>query len=286
MQTGVSQILGQTAKVLKARAGGLFGLWGVYFAGQILLFVILGVVIGASTFGSLAAGAGGADPGSAMAGFGAGMILAIIVAYLLILLVALAQSSSLIAYASPLQKLSFGDALNSGVRSALPMLGVAVLMLIAYFVLALVLGLVLGVLGAVSTAVSGLLAILMIPAGIYLMCRICTINAVVAVDGVTNPINAISGGWAQTRGSVWAIIGVMVIFLIALLIVGGLLLWPFIRASVEAGAGGAPDFSGMGLSMLGFFVFSVAISVVSAALVAAIHAELSDTSMTKADVFS
>lgn len=287
MQTSVSRILGKTGEVLRTRFGGLVGLWGVFFAAQIVLFMILAAVIGASTFGALAAGAGGAAPESGLGGLGAGIIVTIILAYVVILLISLAQSSSLIAYASPLQKLSFGDALNSGVRSALPMVGVALLLLVAYFVVAFLVALVLGLLGSVSSALSGLIAILLIPAGIYAASRICTINAVVAVDRVTNPINAIAAGWTQTRGSVWAILGAMVIFLVALVVVGGLLAWPLISASISAGAGGVPDLGGLGLTFLGFFLFSIAVSVVSAALIAAIHAEVSSASASKAtDVFS
>ena len=180
MQTSVSQILAKTGETVKSRFGGLLGILGVYFAAQIVLLIVLGVVVGGSMFGAMASIGAGAPGESVWAGFGVGMFVMILLAYLLILLVAAAQSSSLIAFASPLQRLSFGDALNAGFRSALPMLGVMVLLLIVYFVCALVLGLVIGLIGAISTTLAGLLGILLIPVGIYVMCRICTINAVVA----------------------------------------------------------------------------------------------------------
>jgi hypothetical protein len=289
MQTSVSQILAKTGATVGSRFGGLLGIWGIYFVAQIALVVVLGLVIGASVFGAIAgAGAAGLDgPGAGM-GLGVGMILMIVLAYLAILLIAVAQSSSLIAFASPLQKLSLGDALNAGMRSALPMLGVMVLLLIVYFVGALILGLVMGVIGSISTTLAGLVGIFLIPVGIYLMCRICTINAVVAVERVGNPIAAIKRGWAQTSSNVLAILGVMVIFVIALVVVGGLLFMPVISSMMSATMSGAPpSLSGMGLSMVGFFVFSIVMTIVSSALFAVIHAEVSDTSPAKTtDVFS
>lgn len=289
MQTSISQILAKTGETVKSRIGGLLGIWGIYFAAQIVLFIVLGLVIGGSIMAVMGGvGAGGLGGEGAAAGLGAGMILIIILAYLVVLLIAVAQSSSLIAFASPLQKLSLGDALNAGFRSALPMLGVMVLLIIVYFVGALVLGLVLGLIGAVSTTLAGLIGILLIPAGIYLMCRICTINAVVAVEGVTNPITAIQRGWAQTNSNVLPIFAVLVIFVVALVVVGGLLFMPMISSIMSASMSGAPpSFAGMGMTMVMFFLFSIVMTVVSSALFAVIHAEVSGASPAKTtDVFS
>jgi hypothetical protein len=283
MQTSVSQILAKTGETVKSRIGGLLGIWGIYFVVQIVLGILLFVVIGASVFGALAmAGSGGMDSAGAGMGFGVGTIVMIFLAYMAILLIAVAQSSSLIAFASPLQKLSLGDALNTGFRSALPMLGVMVLLIIVYFVGALVVGLILGLIGAISTTLSGLIGLLLIPVGIYLMCRICTINAVVAVDGVTNPINAIKRGWAQTNSNVLPIFVVLVIFVVALAVVGGLLIVPMFSSMMSASMmGEAPSFAGMGMTMVLLFLFSIVMTVVSSALFAVIHAEISDASPTK-----
>jgi hypothetical protein len=280
MQTSVSKILAKTGETVKSRFGGLLGIWGIYFAAQIVLFIVLGVAIGASAFGAVAAaGADGLDGESAGLGLGAGMILMLILAYLAIIAIALAQTGSLIAFASPLQRISLGDALNVGFRSVLPLLGVFVLMLIAYFVAAIIVGLVLGIVGAISTTLAGLLGILLIPLLIYVMCRICTVYGVVAVDGVRNPLTAIQRGWAQTGSNVWAILGVIVIFFVAVLIVGGLLFMPMVTSMMSATMSGEPpSFAGMGLTMVGFLVFTVVLTIVSSALFAVIHAEVSDAS--------
>ncbi len=288
MQTSVSQILAKTGETIRSRFGGLLGLWGAYFAGQIVLFIILGVVIGASTFGAFAAaGSGGMDPSAGLMGLGGGVVLMLILAYLAILLIAAAQSSSMIAYASPLQRPSFGDALNTGIRSALPMLGVMVLLLIAYFICALVVGLVGGLLASVLGSAAAVLVFLLIPALLYLACRLCTINGVVAVDGVTNPITAIQRGWAQTRSNALSIFGAIVIFAIGAVVIGGLLLIPYFNMISGAATGEVPGVGSALLTFVGFFGAMVLITITSSALFAVIHAEVSDASPTKAsDVFS
>ena len=291
MQTSVSQILSKTGEVVKTRFGGLLGLFGIYVAAQIVLAIVLSLVAGASMFGAMAAmgaGGAGADPAGLGMGLGAGMILMLILLYLVFILIAMAQTGSLIAFASPLQRLSLGDALNAGFRSALPLLGVFVLLMIVYIVCAFIVGLVLGVIGSISTTLSGLLGILMIPVLIYAACRICTIYGVVAVDGVRNPVTAIQRGWAQTASNVLPILGVTVIFLVAAAVVGGLLFMPMFSSIMGASMTGAPpSFTGMGLSMIGFLIFWVVATIVSSALYAVIHAEVSDSSASKAtEVFS
>jgi hypothetical protein len=288
MQTSISQILAKTGETVKSRFGGLLGIWGIYFAAQIVLFVVLGVVIGGSIMAVMGGvGAGGLGGEGAAAGLGAGAILMFILAYLAILLIAAAQSSSLIAFASPLQKLSLGDALNAGFRSALPMLGVMVLLLIAYFICALVIGLVGGILASVVGSAVGVLVILLIPALLYLACRLCTINGVVAVDGVTNPITAIQRGWAQTRSNALSIFGAIAIFAIGAIVIGGLMLIPYFNMISAAATGELPGVGSAVLTFIGFFGAMIILTVVSSALFAVIHAEVSDASPAKTtDVFS
>lgn len=280
MQTSVSRIFSKTGETLKTRSGPLFGLWATFFAAQIVLMVGLVAVIGVSTF------AGASADGSPF-GFGGGMILGIIVMYLVILLIAAAQNASLTAMASPLQRISFGDALNAGVRSALPMLGVIVLLLIGYFVCALVAGLVFGVVATLGKPIAVLLGLLLIPAVIYLACRLCVINAVVAVDGVGNPVTAIARGWAMTRGHVSTILGAVLLFLVGTVVLGGLLFYSYFTSMMAAATMGQPPSAGGSLlTILAFFVYSIAVSIVGAALFAVIHGELSDTSATRTtDVF-
>lgn len=281
MQTSVSQILAKTGETVKNRIGGLIGIWGIYFAAQIVLFIVLGLVIGGSMMAVMGGiGAGGLGGDGMAAGLGGGAILMFILAYLAILLIAAAQSSSMIAFASPLQKLSLGDALNAGFRSALPMLGVMVLLLIAYFLCALVIGLVGGILASVLGSAVGVLAILLIPALLYVACRLCTINGVVAVDGVTNPITAIQRGWAQTRSNTLAIFGAIVIFAIGAIVIGGLMLIPYFAMITAATSGEMPGVGSMLLTFVGLFGAMIVLTVIGQALFAVVHAEVSDASPT------
>jgi hypothetical protein len=281
MQTSVSQILAKTGETVKNRIGGLLGIWGIYFAAQIVLFIVLGVVIGGSLMAAVGGiGAGGLGGEGAAAGFGAGAILMFILAYLAILLIAAAQSSSMIAFASPLQKLTLGDALNAGFRSALPMLGVMVLLLIAYFICALVIGLVGGILASVLGSAAGVLVLLLIPGLLYLVCRLSTINGVVAVDGVTNPITAIQRGWAQTRSNTLAIFGSIVIFAIGAIVIGGVMLIPYFNMIGAVTSGEMPGVGSSVLTFIGFFGAMIILTVIGQALFAVIHAEVSDASPT------
>lgn len=279
MQTSISQILGKTGEILVGRVGPLLGLWASYFVAQIVLFVILVAVMGVSAFGSVS--------GANVPALGAGMIVAIVVVYIGYLALAFAQAGSLTAMASPLQRLSFSDAVGAGMRSVAPMLGVMVLLLIGYLAAALVIGILAGVLSMLGSVGPIILMLLLVPAGVYLMCRLCLIYAVIAVDRVGNPIKAISRGWGLTRGNVSTIIGVMLIFLVVTIILGGLLFLPFFNAVNASATGAVPAFGGMIFSFIGFFLFSIALSIVSAVLFAVIHSELSDTSNVQtSDVFA
>lgn len=279
MQTSVFQILSKTGEILTSRIGLLLGLWATYFAMQIALFVVLAAFVGASALSSLSAGSPGA--------LGVGMILLIVLAYLAYFLVAFAQAGSLTAMASPLQSQTFGEAFNAGVRSALPMLGALVLMLVGYFIAALVIGLLAAVLSFLGSAGPVILMILLIPAALYLMTRLCLIYAVISVDRVGNPIKAIARGWDLTRNNVQTILGVIIIFVVALIVVGGLLFVPLFTSMNSVATGGVPNMGGMMFAVVGFFVFSIALSIIGAALFSVIHSELSDTSAGQASaVFS
>lgn len=278
MTTTVSRIFAETWAILKSRLGPLLGLWGAYFAAQIALFVILGGMMGASMMGAASAG---------FSGMGGGSIALIFLLYVAYFLLALAQIGSLTAMASPLRQVSFGEALNIGIRSAVPLLGVLVVLMVAYFVCALVVGGVIGLLSSLGSAAPALALILVIPAVLYLMCRLCLIYAVVAVDRVGNPITAVSRTWILTRDNVLPIFGVMVVFVVAMVIVGGLLLAPMISSFGSVASGGVPNFGSMGFSFIGLFLMSIAISIASSALFAVIHGQLSDSSaVTSSEVFA
>lgn len=291
MNTSVGQIYGQTLEIVKSRFGPLLGLLATFFAINIGLIIVFVMVIGVSAFAGM-----GAGMESNAGAIGAGAILGIIVFYLLYILVYCAQSASMTAMASPLQKLTFSEALSAGMRSALPMLGLIVILLIAYFVVALVVGLLVGILSIAGQGgmVIGMIAVAI--GAVYLVCRLSTVNAVIAVEGVGNPLTALSRGWNMTRGNVLtiflALLGYMVLAVILLVI----LVVPFFSifsvatlTAVDPSAAPPemPGIGGMLLFIVGILVAGIVLSISGSALISVIHAELSDASPRAAeDVFA
>ncbi|WP_310533484.1 hypothetical protein [Novosphingobium sp.] len=291
MTTSVGQIYGQTLEIVKGRFGPLLGLLATFFAINIALIIVFAMVIGVSAF----AGMAGGMEGNAGA-IGAGAILGVIVFYIIYILVYCAQSASMTAMASPLQRLTFSEALSAGMRSALPMLGVFVVLMIAYFVCALIVGLVVGVLSMAGSAVAFIAMLVVAIGAAYLACRLATVNAVIAVEGVGNPLTAISRGWNMTRGNVLTIfLSLLGYGLIALVLIL-LLFAPFFSLFTAASAmsidpsAAPPEMPGVG-SMIFLFVAGIAvfalIAIAGSALMSVIHGELSDASPKAAeDVFA
>ena len=99
--------------------------------------------------------------------------------------------------------------------------------LVAQLLLGLVLGVVFVVLVAGAAAISPALAVVVVLLAmgvfVFVMFRMILVAPLVAVEGMRNPIAALRGSWALTRGSFWRIFGfvvlVVVLFLIVLAIV-------------------------------------------------------------------
>lgn len=270
MQASVSQVLSKTFEMVKGRFGPLLGLFATYFAILIALILVVVLLTGGAMMGAVAMGTSG--DGSGAGAMGVGVILMLILFYLVYLLVVCAQNASMTAMASPLKQLSFGDAISLGMRSALPLLGVMVLLLIGYFGFAMVFGLIVGIMGNVGSVLA---IVVMLPAIVYLACRLCLVAPVVAVEGVTNPITAITRAWALSANNVLTIF-LSLLVLVAIAIAGGLLVFvPMMGAFASADMSGTPpSMGGMGLTFLLYIAFIVVISIVSAALIATLHSEI------------
>jgi hypothetical protein len=269
MELSTSGILSRMFEMMKGRFGPLLGIWFVYFAVQIAFSIVFLMVIGASVFAGGAIG----DP-AAMAGLGVGMIVLMLVFYLVYLLIYVASYASLTSMASPLHRPAFGDALYAGVRSALPLFGAMLLLLVAYFVVALVIGMITGLLG---TAGSTLFAIVLIPALIYIGCRLSIIFPLVAVDGIRNPITAITRSWNMTGGSVLGILGATLVYLLIAVVLFAVVFLP-VFGSAATLVDPAAAMGTMLFFFVGVVIVGIVVSIMGAALAAAIHGGLSDTS--------
>ena len=271
MNINIGQVFSTTFAMMKERWAPLLGLWATFFVALILYFIVFGAFLGGSSFLL----AGGLEDAGALAGLGAGFILMAIVFYIGYLVLAFGQQGSMVAMASPLQRINFGEAFTVGLRGGLSFIGVVVLLMIAYFALALVAGLLVAAMGEAGAIVLGLI---FVPVMIYLVCRLSVLMPVIVVEGVFNPITAIKKAWGMTSGKV---LGIFLIYLILIVIVIVAIVLPFglifgfSFADLESGEG-----PGVGSAIFAF-VYFVAVffgfTLLSTALSASIHSEVSDT---------
>lgn len=271
MGVSVGEVLSGTMGILKERIGSLVGLYVVFFAIQMVLFLAFGAMGGAS---AMALGPD-VDP-TAMGG---GFLLGLIVFYIAYLLIYCAQSLSMSVKASPLRNVDLGDAIGIGFRLSLTMLATFVLLFVLYFVVAIPLGLIVGLLGAVSETLVAVGMLLIVPVIVYLACRISLISPIIAVEEIRNPITVITKSWNISGGNVLAIFLSYLAALILAIIPLALLALVFGGTIYAAIEGGAPE-AGAGMMIVAFLIGLVVFVLIGAAfsaLVSVLHARLTDS---------
>jgi hypothetical protein len=271
MSLSVSQILSETFNAVKSRFWALVGMWLVFFAIVIGMFVLFFLFVGG---GALAMAGSMENPDAIGAGFGAGMIALMIVFYVAYLMLISAQYAALTALASPLRSADFGSAFGAGMRSAPTLLAVMVLFLIGYFVGALAIGALTAALSSLGTAGAAVSVLLFVIVLIYLACRLTLVFPVVPVDGVRNPITAIGRSWSLTRGNVLPIFLAMLVLIAITLVLVAILVAPVFGSLSDLGPTSTPPIGAMIFLFLGGAVLSVVLAVTYAAFWAALHARL------------
>jgi hypothetical protein len=272
----VGQIISGTFGIVKDRFGPLLGLWALFFAITMALFVALGIGFGITGMAAMA--------GSSPLAAGGGMVLLAVLFYLGYLLLAMAQYAALIALSAPANRLTVGEALGVGLRAAPALLLLLVVLLIGYFAVAIVLGIVGAAFSALGNWGSALFALLLFPVLIWVGCRLSPMFAVAAVEGVRNPFKVIGRSWRLTDGHALTIFLASLVFAVILLLVCGVALLPSIgllfsladAGSLAGAEAVAPAFGGMALLFVGFMVASVLFNVCYCAFLAVIHGTLSD----------
>ena len=153
--------------------------------------------------------------------------------------------------ASSRQAPSLGEAISEGVRAMLPMIGVYLLLIVGYVVVAIVFAVTIGlsflglftasaaggqapgagsVLGAISVGV-----IVMI-AALYIFTKLSMIVPVIVVDQERSPVKAISRSWSLTRGASFKIFLLLLLLGFGAAIINGIL-----NALGGGGMGVAPN---------------------------------------------
>lgn len=274
----IGNVFSNTFSMMKERWLPLLGLWAVFLG----ILIVYGIIAAGVLGGSIMAMAGGlSDPSAAaLGGAGIGFILIAIIFYIGYFAIIFGQQGSMIALASPLRRISFGDALGAGLKGGLTFLGVLVLFIIAYIAFAIVAAIFGFILSFLGEAAAVIVAILILPAIIYLACRFAVLVPVIVVERVFNPIRAITRCWEVTRGNV---LGIFVVLIITVVIAAIMLGVPFMLffgamfattdpSSISAGSavGGAI------LGVLVFFLIYLVYMIFSTCLSASLHAEISD----------
>ncbi len=270
MEISASGILSRMFEMTKNRFGALLGLWIIYFVAQIVFSFLFVMVAGASVFASGAM----SDP-NAFGAFGVGMIVSLIVFYVLYLLIYAASYASMAHMASPLLQPRFGDSFNAGIRSALTLLGVMVLLIVAYIALAFALSLLAIPLASAGNAGSIVMAIVFVPVLIYLGCRLSIVFPLVAVENIRNPITAIGRSWSLTGGSVLSILGAMIAYIVIVVVLLGLVFAPLLLGGSSFGDPAA-GIATMAFVFIGAIVATIVVTILGAALASAIHAGLAE----------
>lgn len=267
------RVFSESLRMMKERIGPLLGLIVFFFVLQVVMMGLLVAVFGTAMFAGLAS----MNPqAGALPAMGVGMILMIISFYIVYLMLAFAQYGALSSMASPLQRRTFSEALGDGFRSAPTILGVAVVAMIGYLLFAIVLGLVSAALVAVAgTGGSVIALVISLVALIYFASRFVPILPAVAVEGIRNPLRALSRAWSLTRGNAIKIVLINVAFLIVIAVLLGASFVPFIGMFQNAATPGAvPNFGSMGLFFLLVLFAGVLVMIFASAFQAAIHSEL------------
>ncbi|HMP55229.1 MAG TPA: hypothetical protein PKD92_01485 [Novosphingobium sp.] len=283
-----SKVISQTVSVITGRLGTLVGVWAAFFVIQIVLFLVMGGMMGGAVFGSLMAGGtmmegGGPD---AFAGLSAGLIAGLFVLYLVYMVVGAASAAALSAAASPLIRPSAGDAIGIGFRSAPTLIGVILLVLVAYMLGAVVFGILVALMAALSEYLAAAAAFVILPAVVWAACRLSVIFPVIAVDRVTGPVAAVRRAWGLTRGHALKILAIFVVFAVVAAILFGVIVALF-GGSVAgmAGLGAMPSMGMLAGAGLLFVIVSILLGITAAALMSAIHGELAGGGERLAETF-
>ncbi|MEP2734701.1 MAG: glycerophosphoryl diester phosphodiesterase membrane domain-containing protein [Erythrobacter sp.] len=286
MSISVGNVFSTGIEMFGKRALKLAGLWLIF---TILSYAVsFGLIFAVGGGGLLSGSFGGADPD--FGAMGAGLGIGIGLVYLISFYISGAQMASMASMGSRLTSGDFGTSFTTGFTGGLTLMGVFLLFLIGGFVIALPFSLFAdGPLGDGGGALA-ILPLLLLAAMVFLTCRLCLVFPVVGVDGVRNPITAITRSWQMTKGSGLKIFLILIIFFVILmvlvfilsLLMGGVMM----GAMAGIGSGGVDDFGAADIgSMIGVFagvglVFLLVMSVIAAfttAIFAAVHSEISGT---------
>lgn len=268
-----SRAISDMVEALKQRYGSMLGLWFTFFLIQMAAALVFGITTGvlgmSGSSGSLTAGT---------------MLISFISNSINVYLNS-AGTMSMISAASPITKSPFSEAFGIGLRTALWLVLAYLLMGLALLAVGLVLAAIGFGVGAVAGKAAGiaLAVVIGLPLLVYVGIKFSMIPPIIAIDDVRSPVEAISRSWRMTQGAALKIFLVQLAFGAVAIVLMLVFFAPvLVTVASETSAGQTPNFAGMvgsvGWAILGFLVLILIGPSASAALVAAIHSQLSGAS--------
>lgn len=290
MNFEIGRVLSTSWEMFKQRFWLLVGMVAIYFAIQAVSGTVFMMIMGGSML-AMGAAAGSMEPsGGMLGGIGVGMFLLLIVFYVGYIVIALMQQGSMTALATPIRRVSFGDALNVGFKTILTWLGLIGLFILAYVAFVAVTAGVAFVAADLGEILSLVLLIVIVPLAIWVGLRLSVIVPVVAVDGVTNPIAVVKRTWGMTSGNALRILVVYIVLTLVALAIFAVPFFLMFGAIAGAAMGGDPSgaaaagaIGGVLIGLLLFIPAFLVYTVAATAVVASLHAEMSDTGAVEAE---
>lgn len=188
----------------------------------------------------------------------------------LLVVLGLVQSIGVLAMLALLQRRAnptVGEAIQTGARSVLSYIGVQILQAL---LIALVFFLLIGLpIAAGAGAVAALTGIVAIAVTFYILTKLSLTAPVIAIDGIRNPIEAVTRSWQLTKGNSIRLFAYYVLLFIAYAVISLLVSLAF-ALLFALGGSGAQEFG----QTISAGLMSTVLIIIFAAVLAAVHLQL------------
>lgn len=178
-----------------------------------------------------------------------------------------------------------GEAIGNALRCLPTVIGAAVLLMIAYMLIGVVAAVIIGGIAAATgvTALAVVLAIAAAGALFWAVTRLSMLLPVIVIEGVTNPITAITRTWGLTKGNSGRLFLFYFLLMLGYLVIGlvvGIVLGAILGVGMMAAGGTAASLSGGALIAQGIIsgLLGMVVAVLINAILAAIHRQLAGPS--------
>lgn len=180
-------------------------------------------------------------------------------------------SLSLLALLTDRGRPTVGEALRTGIQSILTYLAAQLLSALA---VGLAVGIPLGIVAAAGSPVAVVLVgLVLVLVAVYLFVKFSLIAPVIAIDGVRNPITALSQSWRLTKGNSFRIVAFMLLLFFTIGIIAALVSGIFGLIFSALGAPIADIGTGLVSAIVNTFI-----GVIFLVVIAAVHRQLAGQS--------